>query len=243
MKYEERYGIEHKKRMFNEVKQFVEEENYIMISEYNDYVNVKSKLEMLCPEMHHIFINRNNWLSGKRCGPCSGGMGIVDGRKKCTVCGRWLELNNFHKGKEKCKECRLDYQRTEKGKRSQRKRNKKWEQSKKGKEFNRKYKLSRNLSNSIRASLKGNKNGEHWESIVGWKLKEFKYHMEKQFRPGMDWDNHGEWHIDHIRPISSFNIIDYNCDDFKECWSLSNLQPLWAEENLRKKDKWDGYIK
>jgi len=89
--------------------------------------------------------------------------------------------------------------------------------------------------------LKGNKNGEHWENIVGWTLEEFKEYISPQFQPCMTWDNHGEWHIDHIRPIASFNITDYDCDDFKECWSLSNLQPLWAEENLKKGAKWDEY--
>lgn len=237
-----RYNIKHKEKMFNEFKSFIEKENYIMLSDSIDYVNAKSKLEMLCPEKHHISINRNNWLSGKRCGACAkGGIGIVNGKRKCTDCGKWLILDNFHKGKEKCKKCRLMYQRTEKGKKEQRKRNKKWEQSEKGKIFNKKYKLTRNLSNSIRQSLNGNKNGEHWEDLVEYTLQELKIHLESLFQLGMNWNNHGlyGWHIDHIRPISSFNITDYNCKDFKKCWSLSNLQPLWAEENMTKGNKYE----
>ena len=50
-------------------------------------------------------------------------------------------------------------------------------------------------------------------------------------------DNYGKWHIDHIKPISSFNINGINSDDFKKCWSLNNLQPLWAKDNLQKGNK------
>jgi len=53
----------------------------------------------------------------------------------------------------------------------------------------------------------------------------------------MTWANYGEWHIDHKRPISSFNIVSVDCKEFGECWALENLQPLWADENLRKSNK------
>jgi len=93
----------------------------------------------------------------------------------------------------------------------------------------------------MRQSLHGCKYNRHWEDLVGYTLQELKEHLEKQFKPGMTWDNHGMygWHIDHIRPISSYNITDYECDDFKECWSLNNLQPLWAKENIIKGNKYE----
>ena len=50
----------------------------------------------------------------------------------------------------------------------------------------------------------------------------------------MSWENMDEWHIDHIIPKSAFNFETYKDMDFKRCWSLSNLQPLWAGENSRK---------
>ena len=53
----------------------------------------------------------------------------------------------------------------------------------------------------------------------------------------MGWDNYGEWHVDHIRPIASFNFESVDCAEFKECWSLDNLQPLWAFDNLSKGTK------
>ena len=99
--------------------------------------------------------------------------------------------------------------------------------------------LNNLISNEIRKSLKGNKNGMHWEFLVGYTLQELMNHLENQFKPGMSWDNRRDWHIDHIRPITSFNFNSYEDREFKECWSLVNLQPLWPEENLKKGIKWD----
>lgn len=67
---------------------------------------------------------------------------------------------------------------------------------------------------------------------VGYSPQELKAHIEQQFQNGMCWDNYGEWHIDHIRPISSF--ISEGNSDAGEINALSNLQPLWAKDNLRK---------
>ena len=97
--------------------------------------------------------------------------------------------------------------------------------------------LSRRISSSIRQSLKENKNGRHWEELVGYTLKDLITHLEKQFKEGMSWRNIGKWHIDHKKPRSSFNFTSYDDEEFKECWALENLQPLWAEENLKKSNR------
>ena len=55
----------------------------------------------------------------------------------------------------------------------------------------------------------------------------------------MGWENYGKWHIDHKRPMCSFNITSYDCEDFKSCWALNNLRPLWAIDNQVKNGKWD----
>lgn len=95
-------------------------------------------------------------------------------------------------------------------------------------------KFNKNIRNAIASSLKGNKNGSHWEDIVGYTLSDLKKHLEKKFTKGMSWENHGEWHIDHIIPISKFNFTKPEHSDFKKCWALKNLQPLWALENIKK---------
>lgn len=100
-----------------------------------------------------------------------------------------------------------------------------------------KRQISHCISTAINRCLKHNKNGHHWEDLVDYTLEELKQHLESLFQEGMTWNNHGRWHIDHIRPISSFNLTDNKCEDFKECWTLENLQPLWAEDNIRKGNK------
>ena len=62
-------------------------------------------------------------------------------------------------------------------------------------------------------------------------------HIAGQFSDGMSWGNMGEWHIDHIRPCASFDLSDP--EQQRECFHYTNLQPLWAEDNLAKSDSWD----
>lgn len=97
-----------------------------------------------------------------------------------------------------------------------------------------KYKLNTLISHSIRESIKGNKMGRPWELLVGYSIDDLMNHLEKQFIPGMVWENYGKWHIDHIIPISAFNFNKPEHIDFKRCWALNNLQPLWAKDNLTK---------
>ena len=100
-----------------------------------------------------------------------------------------------------------------------------------------KFKLNRNMRRAIHFSLKGNKNGHSWQTLVGYSLEQLKRRLKRQFQPGMTWDNYGEWHIDHKIPISAFNFTKPEHDDFKRCWALKNLQPLWSNKNQIKHAK------
>ena len=102
------------------------------------------------------------------------------------------------------------------------------------------FRISKNIRCCVAQSLKGNKHGQHWETLVGYTLKELMTHLEKQFTDGMTWENYGKWHIDHVVPISLFSFESYNDLAFKECWHLHNLQPLWATDNIRKGNRYMG---
>lgn len=94
------------------------------------------------------------------------------------------------------------------------------------------------MSKSIAKVLKGGKQGHHWCDLVGWDINALRIHLKKQFKPGMTWENYGSvWHIDHKIPIAAFNFQTPDDIDFKKCWALKNLQPLWAKENILKSDK------
>ena len=99
----------------------------------------------------------------------------------------------------------------------------------------------RNTSAFSRAEVQGTKMLERI-SKLDFSLEELTTHIESLFKGGMSWSNYGEWQLDHIRPVSSFNYTTTDCADFKKCWALENLQPLWARDNMSKGNKWDGEI-
>lgn len=72
--------------------------------------------------------------------------------------------------------------------------------------------------------------------MLGCSVKDFVLFIASKFKDGMSWENYGKWHIDHIRPCSSFDLADIAQQ--RECFNYTNLQPLWANENRAKGKKW-----
>ena len=101
------------------------------------------------------------------------------------------------------------------------------------------FRLAWKLRNRLRMALKSQKvdKSERTMDLVGCCLESLKTHMSKQFRTGMTWENNTlkGWHIDHIKPMSSFDLSDP--EEQKKCNNYTNLQPLWWWENLEKGDK------
>jgi hypothetical protein len=97
------------------------------------------------------------------------------------------------------------------------------------------YKLRRNLSIRIYLALKGINKSQRTMKLFGCNINFLKQHLEKQFKKGMNWNNYGKWHIDHIRPCASFNL-NKKSEQYK-CFNYNNLQPLWAKENKEKRNK------
>lgn len=96
------------------------------------------------------------------------------------------------------------------------------------------YRLNQRIGSNIRMAIIEDAHGRSWEELVGYTLHELKDHLVAQFEPGMTWENHGSdgWHIDHIKPRHKFNFTIVDDQEFKECWALENLRPLWAEDNM-----------
>ena len=155
-----------------------------------------------------------------------------------------LTLLKFHKGtgsggrKESCKKClaktpngELEIWGIEKfrGTKSRKRKN---QYQKRKKYLDPLYKLRCALGTRTSQALKSK--GWHKKSsikkILGAPLDEVKSHLENQFAEGMNWDNHGLWHIDHIIPLASAETEE----GMIKLAHYSNLQPLWAVDNLRK---------
>lgn len=94
------------------------------------------------------------------------------------------------------------------------------------------YRLANNLRSRLYQALKNNQKSGSAVKDLGCNIVFFKWHLESQFESGMTWDNYGQWHIDHIQSISSFDLTDRK-QLLKVC-HYTNLQPLWQVDNLRK---------
>ena len=71
--------------------------------------------------------------------------------------------------------------------------------------------------------------------LVGCSIDELKKHLEIKFKKGMSWNNYGKWHVDHVVPVDFFDLT--KIEEQKKCFHYSNLQPLWAQDNLKKGGK------
>jgi len=88
------------------------------------------------------------------------------------------------------------------------------------------------LSIRLLRALNGKQKKSTTKELLGCSCEYFKKYIEKQFREGMTWNNHGKWHLDHIIPCSFFDLSQL--DQQKKCFHYSNFQPLWASDNISK---------
>jgi len=102
------------------------------------------------------------------------------------------------------------------------------------------YKLRLALTRRVHKALGNTQKRGHTLDLIGCSIRELQVHLEGLFLEGMSWENYGYagWHIDHVRPCASFDLTDPAQQN--ECFHYSNLQPLWAKDNMRKGAKWQG---
>lgn len=181
--------------------------------------------------------------------------------KKYRESDRGIQREIEYRKTSSYKESQNKYFHSEKGKAALRRSNEKYEQTERGKEvrhliymkrilngkLNRyqknKYKQDKNyrigklLRTRIYCAIRNNQKSDHTLELLGCSLDELKVHLEQQFEPGMTWNNLGNdkrnWQIDHIIPCAKFDFS--NPIHQRICFNYRNLQPLWAEENNKKK--------
>ncbi len=157
--------------------------------------------------------------------------------KKCCKCKNWKSLDNYNYSKSHwdnlrvdCKDCLIQWR-----KENREKINEKFLQYEKNRKLtDAEFKLVKTLRSRLNNVLKRQncKKNNTTIELLGCSVSFLKGYLASKFKEGMTWENHGEWHIDHIKPCASFNLIDE--EEQKKCFHYTNLQPLWAFENLSK---------
>jgi len=96
---------------------------------------------------------------------------------------------------------------------------------------NLKTKISASLRSRLIHSLKNNSKLDSAINLLGCSINIFKHYLESQFKPEMNWNNHGKiWEIDHIKPCSSFDLT--NIEQQKQCFHYTNMQPLFKTTEI-----------
>lgn len=94
------------------------------------------------------------------------------------------------------------------------------------------YTVVLRLRARVRHAIRGGQKAARTMDLLGCDRPTLLAHLESRFQPGMTWENRSLWHIDHIRPCASFDLLDP--EQQRICFHYTNLQPLWAADNLKK---------
>lgn len=171
--------------------------------------------------------------------------------KTCTQCKISKSITEFYRKptiKSACKKCfnskAMEYQKSSPVRASYWKNYRKTESYRKyqrdykkkiGHRLTEDNKLANGLRNRLRKALKSSQKTGSAVRDLGCSIPELKAYLEVRFQPGMNWGNYGKWHIDHIKPLSSFDLT--NREELLKACHYTNLQPLWAKDNLEKSAK------
>ena len=94
------------------------------------------------------------------------------------------------------------------------------------------------VNHALRAAVGSPGKARPTMELLGCSADELRVHLERLFQPGMTWDNWGEWHVDHVRPIASFDLSTE--EGQRAAFHYTNTQPLWSKYNLAKGSLHDG---
>jgi hypothetical protein len=170
--------------------------------------------------------------------------------KICCICKIEKNIDEFIKNKTQCKECIKEYQKIYRQKKKAERKEKSKIYYKRKVKSDPSFKLRKNISRTVYRALRlrgSSKKGKSCFPYLSWTIQELKDHIENQFEPWMNWENQGhykpetwddndtttwKWQLDHIIPHSTFQYTTMDCQEFRDCWDLSNLRPLSAKQNL-----------
>ena len=94
------------------------------------------------------------------------------------------------------------------------------------------YRIARALRKRTNMAIRNNAKSGSAVRDLGCSISQFRLYIENQFESGMSWDNYGEWHLDHVMPLASFNLEDRS--EFLTACNWLNYQPMWAKDNISK---------
>jgi hypothetical protein len=179
--------------------------------------------------------------------------------KECRKCKVSKPINSFYKDKAgkqgvrgSCIECEKEMnslsskKNYQKNKLKRREQIKEWDKNnlhkrrawhKKNQSSNIDYRIKRAIRARLNSALKKGYRKQSSISYLGCDLEFFKSYISNLFTDGMSWDNYGEWHIDHIKPLSLFDLSKR--DEVQKAQHYTNLQPLWAKDNILKSNKYN----
>ena len=210
--YYKEYYIKNKERIIERVKKYAGN-NKEKVSKYQKSYSTEHKNELKIYKSEYF---KRNYKYTKR---------------KCIICNKsFLVKDRGGKAKTCSIKCSKIFKQT-----YERNRMRIWEKNRKL--INPQFRLKSNIATSIWQAIKSNKNNRHWEDLVGYTLEQLTQRLSLNFTNGMTWNNYGKWHIDYKKPQSLFNYEQPEEQAFKDCWSLANLQPLWAYDNIIKSNK------
>ena len=148
---------------------------------------------------------------------------------------RELGRKYYHDNKERAQEYRLknkEHIKKQKQKYSLENREHTNQHAKERRRVDLNFKLTSNLRNRMTKVLKGINKSASTMKLIGCTIDELWIHMESKFTDGMTRENHGKWHVDHIKACAKFDLT--NPKQQQICFNYTNLQPLWALDNIRK---------
>lgn len=195
----------------------------------------KNRSKVLSSQRRHYKANREAILRSAREFRVGNGELIRDkakeyraaNREKINARARQARLNDLENYRARARA----YSRTPKWRQTQAK----WRKERKARDQH--FRILTNLRSRISLAIRegGAKRSARTAQLVGCDIPLLMAWLAAKFQPGMNWNNYGKWHIDHIKPCASFDLTDPKQQ--QACFHYSNLQPLWAADNIRKKAK------